>query len=461
MSREEFDGFSSVSSSIFYGIRHSQEKQSQILNISTGSVSTPSTYLDEGEKQSTDISETIPSKEIIEKKEKKQLSLMKPILEQMTLVNFYPEINKVVQKTSSSVKKSRRKRTSPTKQLLISTLVETKQKLQDQSKKTLEKKDYVSKKRRSKEKNQKKTQYISLDQFKISEKTVKIREIPKISENSNSKTPLEAKTNSQSQINKINDLIDSETTKSDLFPFTTITEWLIWHENYPELAFVREVYELDHVPDNEDIEVFWVNVMNEPEFFNPNWRIAGTKIDVKTVKSHGRPEGEPEWNILSSITDGFSTYFEDVWSLLSLFSHGMKNHSYKILQFALKGLFLLDLSSFVFKNSRWHQKGSSEELITRLKELDRFVDQQETPQEYKQNLERLLAKNDWRVGLVCFDLIAHSSLQTEFSSKRVSLKDKLETIKSIDIQNRLINKLTSLGSYDQQGTEKLVRLLKS
>ncbi|MHA2329975.1 MAG: hypothetical protein ACXACR_15770, partial [Candidatus Hodarchaeales archaeon] len=61
MSREEFDGFSSVSSSIFYGIRHSQEKQSQILNISTGSVSTPSTYLDEGEKQSTDISETIPS----------------------------------------------------------------------------------------------------------------------------------------------------------------------------------------------------------------------------------------------------------------------------------------------------------------------------------------------------------------------------------------------------------------
>ena len=249
---------------------------------------------------------------------------------------------------------------------------------------------------------------------------------------------------------------------TDPFPFTRLAEWLIWHRNYPELAYVREAYDVDEVPDDSD-ELFWVNMMNEPEFFYSSWKIAGLNIEgVDSLKNKGRPDRLPEWDIDQGLTDGFSTFFKDVFSVLQNYTNGMKNYRFPILSLALKGLVLLDLAYLDINTNRWFSKASNQEMITRIRELDYFMSQQETDEGYQQYLKNSKTETapDWKLGILCFDLVIMRSLfLSAFFRSRIAEKTKFDLIKQEGLMEILIKKLPDVEMLDRQRVRSLLKIL--
>lgn len=461
MATDDFNDFSSVFSSIFYAKRNSPEKQRLILNFSS---TTTSSYHSSVQTEKQDLPPLSFTKQFEQnsdtskisfkgaRKKKESFSKEKQIIYQpQQLSSFYSEIplmKEVISSPSKTKKREKGKENSRTRQVLTDALIETKKRLSTQPKIQSSKEKITSRKKKKKqdfEKLQKQT--IRLNHF-ISEEIVRTKEIRS--------EPLVQVVDSNARTQHEFFLNDN-----DPFPFTNLTEWLIWHEYYPELGFVREAYDIEQVPDEEDVEVFWVNIMNDPEFFNPNWRIAGSSIDIDSIKYQRRPDGTPEWDIISSYTDGFSIFFEDVYQILSQNSQGLQNYQYPILQFALKGLLLMELTYFDDLKQKWFRKGTVEDLMTRLKELDQFIIQQENLSAYQQNLKSQLMKNEWYIGLICFDLIViQSTYLKHFSQNQLTEDEKIQVIKEENLNQAIGKKLSTIEKLEKIRVRNLQKKLK-
>ncbi|UCE14825.1 MAG: hypothetical protein JSV04_06490 [Candidatus Heimdallarchaeota archaeon] len=447
MSSENYNNGSSTSLSIFYGKKNTPLIQSQLLSISLEPERTHSPPENTSKISSTDSIPQVNSTSTQIGKDK-SLKQHSQVCIPQPLSSFYSEIREFTEKTAE-IKKSPKKakrRSSATKQLLLNGLSETKQRLSAKTDQQLSDKQLKSKKRRKTILHRNEKNFIGLNQF-IAEKRIEVkRKSDSVAEKST-----QIITDEKVQ-HKIPLLIDE-----DPFPFTTLTEWLIWHDNFPELAYVREAYALEEIPD-EDVEVFWVNIMNDPEFFSPDWRIMGTNIDINTVKEHGRPMWTPEWDIMSSNTEGFSIFFRDVYQILSSVPQGIQNFRYPILQFALKGLLLLDLASFDVTTQKWSSKGTIEDLTIRLEALDIFVSQQEDLSSYYQNLRSMMVKDEWQVGLILYDLLIHQSTYLKiFSKNLIEEKTKLEQIFKENYLQRIIKKLKVIEQIDKMGVRRLLK----
>ena len=419
MASDDIDEFSTVSSSIYYAIRNPPEKQKLLLDSSSTKRIISS---ERQESPSVEENDKIPS--VIQRK---------IILRNQPLNTFYSEIPPVEEEKIPVKRKKKAKlvKASPTRQLLTTALQDTKERLSSQKNQPISQQKPISKTEIKKQARKKiQDQTIRLNQF-IQEKKVLV----KIQERKN--IPLES-TSSE---------IESFSNENDPFPFTNLSEWLIWHHNYPELAFVREAYDPEQIPDEGDIEVFWVNIMNDPEFFNPEWRIAGSSIDMDLIKQQKRPNWAPEWDIMSSYTDGLSIFFEDVYIILSSFPQGLKNYRYPILQFALKGLLLLDLVHY--DNQKWYRKDLREDL-SRFSRFDQFVTEQENISAYRRNLRSNEMQNDWYAGLVCFDLIIiHSSFLKRFSQNQLSEDEKILILIEEGLNEIVSQKLAVIEKLEQ------------
>ncbi|MFX1516706.1 MAG: hypothetical protein ACFFC6_10375 [Promethearchaeota archaeon] len=419
MASDEIDEFSTFSSSIYYAIRNSSEKQKLLLNI----LSVQSTTIDKQETSS-------PDQALVNRERNEQVSFIrKRNLKPQPLFTFYSDIpSKVVEESPRKKRKVKiTAKASPTRQLLITALRQTKKRITIEQKDSTLKKRGISKqemKKRVRKKIQDNT--IKLNQF-IPEKKV-VTKIEKIFSPELSLEP---------------SIIESEP-----FPFTNLSEWLIWHHNYPELAFVREVYDPEQIPDKDDIEVFWVNIMNDPEFFNAEWRISGSRIDIDSVKQQKRPNWAPEWDIISSYTDGFSLFLEDVYLILTNFPNGLHNYRYPILQFALRGLLLLGLAYYDNQAQKWFRKGTREDL-SRLKRLDQFVSEQDNLSTYRYNLKIKDIEADWYIGLVCYDLIIlHSTFLKRFSQDQLSEDEKIAVLIEEDLNQIVSEKLSVIEEFE-------------
>ena len=472
MYTDEVTDGASVFSSIFYAKKNPPLKQQILLDLSSKASSIQSLIqTDErsvsyspqqslSKQLSTNNALPVESNSEGSEIQKENLSrIKKATYKPQRLSNYYPEIPPVKEKSSSVVKPEKRgkkRKPSPTRQLLLSALKESKEKIPPLSEKDLTKKTRQPRKRR---KIAERSRIIQLNHF-VSEKVIQIAKSLVTKTKSRSNGLPEEVISEKTPKNAPQIQSGSSPDVTEPFPFTTITEWLIWHNNHPELAFVREAYDIDEVPDDEEVEVFWVNVMNEPEFFNTNWRIAGLSIDVETLKSQRGVERAPEWDILSTETDGFTVFFEDVYQILAQNPNGLRDYRFPILRFALKGLLLLDLAFYDEENQKWLNKGSVEDLSTRLKELDQFISQQEDIPSYQQALKTLFSKNEWYIGLICFDLIAIGSIFiSQFSQNRVSEDEKIQVIIQEAFNHTVAKKLRAIEKYEQLKVKNLLKKL--
>lgn len=452
MTTDDIDDFSSVSSAVFYAKKNSPEKQKELLNLlSTPSPVESTTQVFSSQSSSNDSSqplmiETVPSKISLEHgsyHKTKRLGYQPQQLS--TFYSDIPLIEKVITSDIQPRKRIKKKIASPTRQLLTDALFDTKKRFVIKRKSQSSKKKQISRRKKKKQDKKKiQEQTIRLSQF-IQEKTVKTKEI-KPQQITSNVPESEADVRIPQELSlKVN----------DPFPFTNLVEWLIWHNNFPELAFVREAYDLEQVPSEEDVEVFWVNLRNDPEFFSSDWQMTGSSIDIESIKEQGRrPDWKPEWDIISSYTDGFSTFFEDVYQILFQNPQGLY-YRYPILQFALKGLLLIELAYFDEKDMLWYSKGSPENLATRLKELDKFMSQQDDIPSYHRNLSSLLAKNEWNIGLVCFDLVIPATYLKHFSQNLLSEDEKIQVIKEGDFTQTILKKLSMIEKLDKERVKNL------
>jgi hypothetical protein len=445
---EDLDEFSSVTSSIFYAIKNSISIQKRLLDFSSERTT------DQTSTQSEIHTKTSSSKSV-KPKEPSQLkdSISKKkttIYQSQSLLIFYPEISDIKEKeiVKGASKTRRKTKLLPTRNLNSFTTDETQKILVGKSDQKAIKKRNLKKKKKRNETKIKNQTVLRLSHF-VSEEIVKTDKKP----NSISSVDLDTQTNLTSS-----EIIQRSGTQflsdSDPFPFSSLAEWLLWHRDYPEYSYVREAFDLDQVPEIHDIDLFWVNTMNEPEFFNQNWRIAGIMIEgMNTIKFKGRPEGTPEWLILPSETDGLSTFFEDVYRILLQNPQGIRNYNYPILKFALTGLSLLNLANYNEINERWFSKGGDVDLAIKLKELDQFISDQINIGDYQRNVELLLSKSDdWYLGVICFDLISSQSAFLKHLSNQIlkfSLDEKIRILKKSPFRDRIIRKLTELNISDQ------------
>ncbi len=444
MTTEDVDDYSTVSSSIFYAIRNSPEKQKLLLN----NLSVQPLKIANNQTETT-LSNQLS---LIEENTKKITSIKKEevTLKTQPLFIFYSEISPIEEAKSflKNIKRERKdKKVTPTRQLLTIALQETKKRISSKQKTLQEKRKTISKKeKKSRDRKKIQDQTIKLNQF-IPEKKVVITNIKEID--------LKSQELKGTQLN-----LKSVPNKNGPFPFTNLSEWLIWHHNYPELAFVREAYDPEQIPDEGDIKVFWVNVMNDPEFFNPEWKIAGSSIDIDSIRQRKRPDwAHPEWDIMSSYTDGFSIYLEDVYEILSNYPQGLKNYRYPVLQFALKGLLLLNLVHYDYRNQKWFRKGTREDL-SRLIKLDQFVSEQTNLSTYQYNLNSEEVKKDWYIGLICFDLIIiRSSFLRRFSQNRLTEDEKIHVLMKEDLNHIIREKLTTIEDLDRVRVKNLKKKL--
>ncbi len=364
----------------------------------------------------------------------------------LTIPHFYPDIPEL-EEIPLRPKKKGKKKNSTTKQLLLEALTNSKKQIEEKSKKKGKKRGRNAPKtphltkRQRKEIEHKRT--IDLTKF-IPQKSDKPAHSTQIQgqQESTSNTPASSlsKPIIRSNIPVLNE--------SDPFPFTTLSEWLIWHSHFPELAFVREAYDLDNVPTDSD-EIYWINVMNEPEFFNSNWKMAGSIIhDINQAKMQGPPSGTPDFDMDHVLTEGFSTLFTDIYLILTKMPQGLKNQRNPVLQLALKGLLLLDLV-FIDQN-KWYAKESEEELDRRVKELDNFILQQNDIEIYERNVHELLKLGEWRNGVICFDLLITKSIYlSTFSQTHLTEDLKLTNLLENQIQVEIILALEKVRSMDQ------------
>ena len=226
---------------------------------------------------------------------------------------------------------------------------------------------------------------------------------------------------------------------------------------------MRETHDLDEVPDDSD-EIFWVNIMNEPEFFNTSWKMAGTIVeDVNALKFKGNQNLVPDWEMDREYTDGFFTFFRDMFRILKYNPNGIRNYRYPILLFALKGLLLLELVTLDSTSNRWFSKGSFEDLNNRLKELDSFVSHQRTHQEYQKIIRSYKANTvttNWYSGIVSFDLLVMKSLfLSTFFETTMKEEDKIKIIKEEDFNMLIFEQLKEIQFLDRQRIESLLKHL--
>jgi len=426
MANDDRIEFSTVSSSIFYAIKNPPEKQKLLLNV----LSAQSTTVDRQETPS-------PNQALVNREGKKQINL-KP----QPLFSFYSEIPSIEVEESpwKNKKVKTTAKTSATRQLLITALEESKERIKAEQKELTLRKRAISKKEMKKRVRK-----------KIQDNTIKLNQfIPE------KKVVVQTEKQASPELN-----LEPIFFEDNPFPFTNLSEWLIWHHNYPKLAFVREAYDPEQIPDEDDIEVFWVNIMNDPEFFNPEWRIAGSRIDIDSIKQQKRPNLVPEWDIMSSYTDGFSLFLEDVYLILPNSPNGLKNYRYPILQFALKGLLLLDLVYYDNQTQKWFRKGRREDL-SRLTRLDRFVSEQDNLSTYRHNLNIEDIKADWYIGLVCYDLIIiHSSFLKGFSQNQLSEDEKISVLIEEDLNQIVSEKLSIIEVFERVRVRNLRKKLET
>jgi hypothetical protein len=384
------------------------------------------------------------------------LQKSKTVLIPLTLPHFYPNVP-IPKEISTSSKKKTKKKKSKTKQLLLDALTNSKKEFTSRSKGRQTNQLKKSKKFSRMSKRQRKEiefdRTIDLTQF-----------IPKEGhkERFNSQKTVNIENSSQEiNIPDIQPTIRSSIpilTESDQFPFTTLSEWLIWHSNFPELAFVREAYDLDAVPLDSD-EVYWISVMNEPEFFNSNWKMAGSIIhDLNLAKKQGPPSGTPDFDMDLVLTEGFSTLFTDIYLILTKMPNGLKNYRYPVLQLALKGLLLLDL--VYLDQDIWFAKESEEELHIRIKNLDEFVEQQEEELDYENNVKILMEASVWQKGIVCFDLLITKSIYlSTFSQTHLPETVKISTLNKNNFQQIMLSSLNQVRFLDELRVNSLSALL--
>lgn len=436
MASEDADEFSTVSS-IFYAIRNSPEKQKLLLN----NQSAQSPKIEEKQTE-TSISSQLPLFEENAKSttpiEKKEVPFRK-----RPLFDFYPEIPPIAEVKRPLTKRKREKKVSPTRKLLATALQETKKRIVSQQKLQVKRKTISKKEMKRKALKKIEDQTIKLNQF-IPEKKVVIKAIKE--------NDPESQEMNVTQLN-----LEAVLDENGPFPFTNLSEWLIWHHNYPELAFVREAYDPEQIPDEGDIEVFWVSVMNDPEFFNPEWRIAGSTIDIDSIRQRRHLDWAPEWDIMSSYTDGLSIYLEDVYQILSNYPQGLENYRYPVLQFALKGLLLLDLVHY--DHQKWFKKGKREDL-SRLTKLDQFISGQDNLSTYRFNLNPEKMNTDWYIGLICFDLIIiRSSFLKRFSQNQITEDEKVQVLIEEDMNQIISDRLSTIEELERLRVKNLRKKL--
>jgi hypothetical protein len=421
---------SEVTSSLLYAKKNPPNKQSILMNIETDS-----NDINSNSEPILQV-ETVPSSRGVSKLEK----LDKKVKPQ-SLKDFYPEIPpaKEEKPTKKKRKKKQTKSKSETKQLLLEALSVSKEQLHTKkARKKTPSKPRMTKKQR-KEYELKTT--IKLTRF-----------IPKKID------IIQSRNKPQVRKSSINPLFED----SDPYPFSTLIEWLIWHNNFPELAYVREAYDLDSVPQDSD-ELYWINVMNEPEFFTSNWKVAGSRIhDLEAIRIRGPPGGEPDFNLDFDLTEnGFSTLFSDVHMILSKLPNGLRNLSYPILKLALKGLLLLELA-FIDDNLRWFALGSPEDLKTRLSILDTFMGEQVSKSDYEYSVGNLKGIGTWQKGIITFDLLIMKSMfLSTFSRTQISEEMKLEVLKNNKFHQELITKLKSIAQLDRLRVNELIQQISS
>lgn len=467
MSEEEYREFN-VSSSIFYAKKNSPSKQSLLINLNQDSTESlqriePNNQknVDPKESKSNHRSEQVESKtktRIKKTNTSREEKKRKPKLKHNLLSHYYPEIPKPEKRPSTKKTSTKRKsQQSPTKLLLKSALKETKKRIEVKSNKK-EPKKLGSRKKKRKHKTLKKLKVIELNEF-VSHKKYTLQIEPNRNQNPKPEIPIYTKSNEEktSQINEHPVIDDIH------FPFTSLTEWLIWHKNYPELEYVRETHDLDEVPDDSD-EIFWVNIMNEPEFFNTSWKMAGTIIeDINALKFKGNPNLVPDWDMDQEYTDGFFPFFRDVFQILKYNSNGIRNYRYPILLFALKGLLLLELVTLDPVSNRWFSKGSFEDMNNRLKELDSFVSHQRTQKEYQKIIRSYKANtvtSNWYSGIISFDLLVMKSLfLSTFFEAIMKEEDKIKIIKEEDYSKLIFEQLKEIQFLDRQRINSVLKNL--
>lgn len=455
-----------VSSSIFYAKKNSPSKQSLLINLNQDStqlhnITKPNNQnnVDQKESENNHKPEQVESKtktRIKKTDTSREENERKPKLKHNFLSHYYPEISKLEKRLSAKKFSTKRKaQQSPTKLLLKSALKETKKRIEVKSNKKETKKRESSKKKR-KQKILKKFKVIELNEF-VSHKKYTVQIKPNRIQNPESKKPNYIKSNEKkpSLINEYPIIDDTH------FPFTSLTEWLIWHKNYPELEYVRETHDLDEVPDDSD-EIFWVNIMNEPEFFNTSWKMAGTIVeDINALKFKGNPNLVPDWDMDQEFTDGFLTFFSDVFQILKYNPNGIRNYRYPILLFALKGLLLLELVTFDSTSNRWFSKGSLKEMNVRLKELDSFVSQQRTHKDYQRIIRSYKANTvttNWHSGLISFDLLIMKSLfLSTFFKTTTKEEEKISIIKEENFSELIIEQLKEIQFLDRQRIKSVLK----
>jgi hypothetical protein len=378
---------------------------------------------------------------------KKVFSKHKMSEKPLTLASFYPEVT-VEEKVTAITRKKKKKESSRTKQLLLNALADSKIKLSHLlEKEPSQMSSIVRKSRRlinKERKEREKERTINLSNFIPMKTLSETKATGKISE-------LSVK-NEEDKVSESRPIIRSQIPvmgETDQFPFTTLAEWLIWHTNFPELAFVREAYDLDAVPSDSD-EIYWINVMNEPEFFNSNWKMAGSIIhDLNQARRQGPPTSIPDFNLDFNLTEGFSTLFMDIYLILTKMPNGLKNHQYPVVQLALKGLFLLDL--IFMDHGKWFAKESEEVVNDRVKELDRFMLLQETEENYKEEVELLFESGEWQEGIVYFDLLISKSLYlSTFSQTHITEEAKLVGLKKLRNSKKIQIQLNKIEFLDER-----------
>ncbi|MFX0171098.1 MAG: hypothetical protein ACFE9L_04190 [Candidatus Hodarchaeota archaeon] len=463
---EDIDEVSSVTSSIFYAIKNSLSIQKRLLDFSSKITTEISSKRSEIKPKPPSTQDT-KFKESFQPKDSR-LKKKTTIYQTQSLSIFYPEISEIEEKKKNvrgASKQRIKTRQSPTRKLNSFTIEEIQKLSVEKPVEKAKKKRDLKKKKEIKELKFENRIILSLTDF-ISEEIVKIDNKPKIIsdvdlDTQTNLTPYEIVQRSGTQT-----FGDQFLSDSDPFPFTSLAEWLLWHRDYPEYSYVREAFDLDQVPEIPDIEVFWVNTMNEPEFFSQNWRIAGIMIeDINTLKFKGRPEGMPEWQILPSETDGLSIFFEDVYRILLQNPQGVQNYNYPILKFALRGLNLLNLANYDEIKERWFGIGGFEDLIIRLRELDQFISDQTNIGDYQRNVEILFSRSDeWYLGLVCFDLVSTQSAFLKHLSNQIlefSADEKIKILNKSPFRDRIVRKLTKLKIFDQIDDKRILDQLKS
>ncbi len=431
-----------VSSSLFYAMKNPILVQDKILNIE--SIATDKS-LPTNKNKSKVTPQSTESKTKALGYTFKPLTSFDPDYKEKELNPKTDMVLKVNELPYASIRKE-----SQTKLILTRELANVRERFNQQKQKKASKTNVQKLKRISKKELKKKREKIisSLDKYVNSEK-VQIRQSLSISKDEVYTSSSSIETNSLNEVNQ------------EPFAFTKLSEWLIWHNSFPELSHVREAYDLDEVPEDSEVEIFWVNILDEPSFFNPNWKIAGTRVyDKNSFRSQNYSPNEPEWSILSSLTDGFSLFFEDVWKIIAISPDGIQNYRYPILQLALKGLISLDLIEY--RKGNWFTKGSLSELRVRVKELDIFIASQESPTEFEKNVKQVI-KTDlkWNFGIIAFDLfITNSTFIKAFKTRQdLSEVEKVETINRYGISNEIVKSLNNLEKLDSRRVRQLEGIL--